>query len=138
MSAACRHVHVEYAARTPAAALRVQVGLVFYVSRLNTHGAPGSRRRRRLALASGGQAAASPMVSFTLVQHGRDVTVTNLSEPVQLELPLSGGRSTNGTCLGRTDAAAARTELDARLEGMLGREVSLALTLAIHPALTLT
>ena len=67
------------------------------MSALNPHGLAAARRRRRLASSGLTLQAASPMASFALRQDGREVVVANLSAPVQLDLPLSEGRSTNGT-----------------------------------------
>ena len=38
------------------------------------------------------------MVSFTLMQGGQEVAVGNLTDPIQLDIPLSGGRNTSGAC----------------------------------------
>ena len=48
--------------------------------------------------------------------------MSNLSQPIQLVLPLAVGETANGSCIGQLDAAEAQAERQAKLEQILGAE----------------
>jgi len=88
------------------------IGLLLYVSALNTHGGESATLTT-----------SSPLVSFSLRQNGADLRIADLSSPIQLTLPLAGGATTDGACIGQPDAATASAEVSAAVAEYLGDQV---------------
>ena len=82
------------------------VGLLFFVSRINTHGLGDTHGRRRLLSGGSGGGAptmtmASQLTSFSLRQAGQELEVSELAEPVLLRLPLTEQAARNDSCIGQ-------------------------------------
>ena len=82
------------------------VGLLFFVSRINTHGLGATHGRQRLLSGGGGGGAptmtmASQLTSFSLRQAGQELEVSELAEPVLLRLPLTEQAVRNDSCIGQ-------------------------------------
>ena len=95
------------------------VGLLFFVSRINTHGLGATHGRRRLLSGGSGGGAptmtmASQLTSFSLRQAGQELEVSELAEPVLLRLPLTEQAERNDSCIGQPFEVRVRVRVRAR------------------------
>jgi len=89
------------------------IDFIFFSSAVNLHGPPpvatsaASSSEGRTGRAAPNATLASPLISFSLRQAGRELKVEGTRQPISISVPLRKGTNTSHTCIGQPANASA-------------------------------